>query len=196
MGSVGVGPKHTTVALTFNKSLDQNTVNNSNFALYQGPNNMGANVSISADRCTVYLSLTLPFSATITATANTNVKDYAGKSMASPSATFSTEAQPWKFNPSVIQTRPGNGAPLNNPITLYTNSQIDLSSAQNGVFVAQNGALIPVRSRSPRTCTGSSYPGRQLPGQRLHRGLGHLRHHGPEPQPDKQRLLRVHHPGL
>lgn len=142
-GATGVGP-YATVELTFNKSLDYNTVNNSNFALYQGSSNLGASVSISADRRTVYLSDTLPFSATITVNVNTSVKDYAGNSMASPySASFTTEPQPLNFNPSVIQVRPGNGAPLNSKITIFTNSQINLTSAQNGLFVAQNGALIP-----------------------------------------------------
>jgi hypothetical protein len=142
-GATGVGP-FATVALTFNKSLDQNTVNTSNFALYQGSSNLGASVSISADRRTVYLSVTLPFNANITVSANTDVKDYAGNSMANPYlASFTTEPQPLSFNPSVIQVRPGNGAPLDNKITIFTNSQIELTSAQNGVLVAQNGALIP-----------------------------------------------------
>jgi large repetitive protein len=142
-GTTGVGPL-ATVSLTFNKSLDINTVNTSNFALFQGATNLGANVSISADRRTVYLSITLPFSATVTATVNTNVKDYAGNNMASPfSGSFTTEAQPLNFNPSVIQVRPGNGAPVNSKITIFTNSRINQTSAQNGLQVAQNGSLIP-----------------------------------------------------
>jgi hypothetical protein len=141
-GATGVGSL-TSVALTFNKSLDQSTVNGTTFALYQGSNNLGAGVSISADRRTVYLSTTLPFSATITVTANTGVKDYAGNSMAAPySASFATESAPFSFNPSVIQVRPGNGAPLNSKVTIFTNSKINLTSAQNGIQVAQNGALI------------------------------------------------------
>ena len=141
-GSTGVGPI-TTVALTFNKSLDPSTVNNANFALYQGSANLGAGVSISGDRRTVYLSQTLPFSANITVSANTSVKDYAGNNMAAAyHAAFTTEPQPLSFNPSVIQVRPGNGAPLNGKITIFTNSQINLASAHNGLQVAQNGMLI------------------------------------------------------
>lgn len=140
--STNVGP-YASVSLTFNKSLDPSTVNASNFALYLGPNNLGSSISISADRRTVYFGQTLPWNATVTVTANTSVKDYAGNNMSSPfSSTFTTEAQPLNFNPSVTQTRPGNGAPLNSKITIYTNSQIDLTSAQNGVQVAQNGALV------------------------------------------------------
>ena len=142
-GATGVGP-YTTVSLTFNKSLDSNTVNSTNFAIYQGSTNLGASVSVSSDRRTVYLSTTLPFAATVDVFANTGVKDYAGNSMVNPyMASFTTETQPLSSNPSVIQVRPGNGAPLNNDITIFTNSQISLSSAQNGVLVAQNGALIP-----------------------------------------------------
>lgn len=141
-GATGVGPI-TTVSLTFNKSLDPTTVNTANFALYQGSSNLGASVSLSGDRRTVYLSQTLPFSANITVSANTNVKDYAGNSMVSAyNAGFSTEAQPLNFNPSVIQVRPGNGAPVNSKITIFTNSQINLASAQSGMQVAQNGSLI------------------------------------------------------
>ena len=141
-GATGVGP-YATVSLTFNKSLNQSTVTGSNFALYNGSSNIGANVSISSDRRTVFLSTTLPWSSTITVSANTNVQDYSGNNMASPySATFTTEQQPLSFNPSVIQVRPGSGAPLNSAITMYTNSPINLSTAQNGVKVAQNGVLI------------------------------------------------------
>lgn len=141
-GTTGVGPM-TTVSLTFNKSLDSSTVNSANFALYVGSSNLGANVSMSSDRRTVYLSTTLPFNSTIDVFANTAVTDYAGNDLASPyMASFSTVPQPLSFNPSVIQVRPGNGAPLNSDITIFTNSQISLSSAQNGVLVAQNGVLI------------------------------------------------------
>ncbi len=142
-GATNVGAI-TAVALTFNKSLDSSTVNTSTFALYLGSYNLSAGVSTSADRRTVYLSTTLPFAATITVGATTGVKDYAGNSMANPyTASFATEAQPLSFNPTVIQVRPGNGAPLNSKVTVFTNSQINLTSAQNGLYVAQNGALIP-----------------------------------------------------
>ncbi len=140
--ATGVGP-FASVALTFNKSLDPATVSTTSFALYNGPNNLGAGVTISADRRTVYLGTTLPFSSTITVAATTAVKDYAGNSMASAySASFSTEPQPLNANPSVIQARPGNGAPLNSKITLFTNSKMNLASVQNGLSVAQNGSLI------------------------------------------------------
>jgi hypothetical protein len=150
-GATGVGP-YAPVILTFNKSLDYTTINSSNFALYNGTSNLNASVAYSADRSVVTLSATLPFSANLTVAVSTNVKDYNGNNMATPCAapltsactySFSTETPPISSNPSVIQARPtGSGASLTSPITLFTNSPMSLSAVQNGMYVAQNGALI------------------------------------------------------
>jgi hypothetical protein len=143
-GATNVGP-YAPVAISFNKSLDYNTINPYNFALYNGSANLGATVSYSSDRSVVYLNYSpLPYSATLTVVVSTNVKDYNGNNLPNPyTSTFTTEAQPFTYNPSVTQVRPtGSGAALNSPITLYMNSPMDLSTVQSGMYVAQNGALI------------------------------------------------------
>ena len=151
-GASNVGP-YAPVIVTFNKSLNYNTITPANFALYNGTTNLNASVSYSADRSMVTLSSTLPYSASLMVAISTNVQDYNGNNMVSPCAaplssactySFSTETPPLNSHPSVIQARPsGSGAALNSPITLFTSSPMNLSSVQNGMFVAQNGALIP-----------------------------------------------------
>jgi len=150
-GATNVGP-YGTVAITFNKSLDYTTINGYNFALYNGSTNLSAGVSYSSDRSIVYLSTTLPYSATITATVSSNVKDYNGNNLAACSptcvtssftSTFTTETQPLTTTPTAIQVRPtGSGAALNTPITIYMNAPMSLPAVQNGMYVVENGALI------------------------------------------------------
>ena len=152
-GATNVGPgPNPQVIITFNKSLNYNTISSANFALYNGPTNLGASVSYSADRSIVTLGTTLPYSSTLTVAISTNVTDYNGNNMASPctapltsqcTSSFTTETPPLNFNPSVSQERPtGSGAALTNPITLFMNSTMNLSTVEAGMFVVQNGVLI------------------------------------------------------
>jgi hypothetical protein len=154
-GATDVGP-YAPVILIFNKSLNYNTINSGNFALYNGPNNLGASVSSSADRSVVTLRSTLPYSSTLTVAVSTDVSDYDGNSMAGPCAapltnactySFSTETPPIDSSPYVIQARPsGSGAALTSPITLFMSSPMSLSTVESGMYVAQNGALISPNS--------------------------------------------------
>jgi hypothetical protein len=150
-GATGVGP-YAPIAIYFDESLNPNTINSANFALYNGPSTVNYSVSYSSDRSVVYINTTLPFSSTLTMAISTNVQDYNGNTMAAPCSapltatctyTFTTINQPLTYQPTVIQQRPGNGAGTTIPITLFMNSPMDHASVQDGVtmFVSQNGVL-------------------------------------------------------
>jgi hypothetical protein len=142
-GSTNVGP-YAPVSLTFNKSLNYATINSANFAMYNGSSLINVNPSYSGDRRTVTLNTTLPYNATIEIAVNTSVQDYAGNNMASAyQASFTTLAAPANSAPSVIQGRPGSGAPVTTPITLFMSAPMNLSTVQAGMYVAQNGVLVP-----------------------------------------------------
>lgn len=144
-GSTGIGP-NAVVTLTFSKSIDPNTVNQQNFALFNGSTNMNAGASISSDNRTVTFNTTLPYGATITAVVSTAVKDLAGTNLANPfQSSFTTLPQPLPANPSILQSRPANGAsgvPLNSSITLFASSPLNPSTVSSALFVSQNGVLI------------------------------------------------------
>ncbi|HTA45517.1 MAG TPA: Ig-like domain-containing protein [Bryobacteraceae bacterium] len=142
VNATNVGP-YAPVSLTFNKSLNVSTINSSNFAIYNGSTLLNVSPSYSGDRRTVTFNTSLPYNATIQVAVNTSVQDYAGNSMAnSYTASFTTQAQPSASAPSVIQARPGNGAALNSPITLFMSAPMLLPAVQAGIFVAQNGVLV------------------------------------------------------
>ena len=142
-GATGVGPT-APVSITFSEALDYTTTNNANFALFNGESFVNPGISYSSDHKTVYLNLTLGYGTTYQVAVNTGVKDLAGNNMANAyQATFTTQNRPLTSQPSVIQSRPGNGAAVTSSITMFTNAPMNLSSVQAGMYVAQNGVLIP-----------------------------------------------------
>ena len=143
VNATNVGP-YAPVSLTFNKSLDYTTINAANFAIYNGSTLLSPGISYSSDRRTVTFNITLPYNSTIEVAVNTGVQDYAGNHMAnSYTASFTTMVAPATGAPHVIQARPGSGAALNNPISFYMSAPMNLPAVQAGMYVAQNGVLIP-----------------------------------------------------
>ena len=145
-GSMGVGPG-AVVTLAFNESLDPSTITSQNFQLFDGYTNLNAYVSWSSDNRTVMLSTRLPYSSNITVVVNNGVVDLSGNPIGSAfRSSFTTISQPaTQFTPNVTQMRPGNGSSgvaTSTAITLYTNSQVDPSTAQGGVAVSQNGVAV------------------------------------------------------
>ena len=141
-GATNVGP-YAGVSLTFNKSLNVNTINASNFAMYYGTTFVNPTIGYSTDHRTVTLSTTLPYNTTVEVAVNTGVQDYAGNNMANAyQATFTTLPSQPTSAPSVIQARPGSGAPVTTPITFFTSAPMNLSTVQAGMYVVQNGVLI------------------------------------------------------
>jgi hypothetical protein len=142
-GATGVGP-NAVVTLQFNESLNPATINNSNFALYNGYTNLGPSVNRSSDNRTVTLSTTLPYGATITVSVGTGVTDVAGNPMAAPfRSSFSTIPYPHTATPGFNEMRPGNGAsgvPLTSVITLYAGAPINPASLAGNVLVTENGS--------------------------------------------------------
>jgi hypothetical protein len=141
-GATNVGP-YAPVSFTFNKSIDYTTITSANFAMYYGSTFVNPGITYSGDHRTVYLNATLPYSTSVVVAVNTGVKDYAGNFMAnSYQASFTTQAAPVIAAPSVIQSRPGNGAALNSSVTLFMSAPMNLATVQAGMYVAQNGVLI------------------------------------------------------
>ena len=149
-GSAGVGPG-VTVTLSFNESIDPNTITSQNFQLFSGYTNLNAYVSRSADNRMVSLSGSLPYSSTIAVVVNNGVVDLNGNPLTSPfRSSFSTIAKPTtEFTPTITAMRPGNGSsgvPIASSITLYASSPVDPTTVQGEVVVSQNGVAITGRT--------------------------------------------------
>jgi len=142
----GVGPG-AVVTLSFNESIDPNTITTQNFQLFDGYSNLQANLTRSADNRTIMLNARLPYDSTITVIVNNGVLDLSGNPLAAPfRSSFTTIPQPAsEFTPSITGMRPGSGStgvPTNTAITLYANSPVNPSSVQGEIVVSQNGIAI------------------------------------------------------
>jgi hypothetical protein len=145
-GTTGVGPG-AAVTLSFNESIDPNTITSANFQLFDGYQNLQAYVTRSSDSRTVTMSTNLPYSSTLTVIVNNGVVDLSGNPMtAAFRSSFSTIPAPTtQFTPSVTAMRPGNGSsgvPINASITLYANSPVDPTTVTGEVVVSQNGVAV------------------------------------------------------
>lgn len=146
--STGNGP-NTVVTIPFNEALNGNTINGSNFALYNGYTNLNAGINYSSDRHIVTLSAgNLPYGTQLTVYVGTGIQDLDGNHMAQPfTSAFSTIARPVIGAPSVVQIRPGNGTSgvtMDSPITLYTSSPVNAATVNsNTVGVLENGVAVP-----------------------------------------------------
>ncbi len=150
-GATNVGLRAPVVA-TFNRSLNINTVNSNDYALFvndgQSPWCGGGNYSRSQDGTSIAFNCgALPSSATMTAFLGSGLQDWNGDALTpSYSSQFTTSYYDSNTNGSVISTRPGNGAGsvnANLPIVFYTNLPINAGSANAGLEVAQNNVAVP-----------------------------------------------------
>lgn len=139
------------VAATFNRSLNMNTINSNDFALFSGdgqsPWCSGGNYSHSQDDTTILFNCgIMPSSATMTAVLSGGLQDWQGNALTSFKSQFTTTYYDSNTNGAVITSRPGNGAggiSTSEPITLFFNLPIDPSTANSGFEVAQNNIAVP-----------------------------------------------------
>ena len=169
-GTANVG-LNTQVVMTFSKSINPATINNSSVNLFNGDVALNPSTSISRDNRTVILNPgggLLPAGATLTATATHLITDLSGNALADTVSQFTTTAAPVTQSPYVITTRPGNGAggvPTNSVITLFTSAPVNAGTLTGAFYVSQNGVLV-----SGSTTVGSNgqsiefTPSSALPG--------------------------------
>ena len=144
--ATGVGPG-AVVTLSFNESIDPNTITSANFQLFSGDTNLQAYLNWSSDNRTVMLNTQLPYSSTVTVVVNNGVVDLSGNPITAPfRSSFSTIPTPTtQFTPNVTAMRPGSGStgvPATTGITIYASSPVDPSTVQSQVVVSQNGVAI------------------------------------------------------
>jgi hypothetical protein len=137
------------VAATFNRSVNLNSVNSSDFALFAGGGQSPwcTSMSHSQDDATIAFNCyPLPSSTLMTAMLGSGISDWQGNSISNFRSQFTTTNWDSNTNGSVTGSRPGNGAggvDPNTPVTLFFSLPIDPGTAQNGIEVAQNNHAIP-----------------------------------------------------
>jgi hypothetical protein len=137
------------VVATFNRSVSPNSINSSDFGLFNGDSQSPwcTSYSRSQDNATIAFNCgTMPSSATMTAILHSGLTDWSGNALTNFTSQFTTNYYDSNTNGSVISERPGNGASgvnANLPIVLYTNLPINASSANAGFEVAQNNVAVP-----------------------------------------------------
>jgi hypothetical protein len=154
-GATGVGLR-APVTATFNRSVNPNSINSSDFGLFNGDSQTPWCTSYSRSQDNATLSFNcyaLPSSATLTAILNGGIQDWAGDALTNFTSQFTTMPYDYNSNGSVItspsgtaiSTRPGNGASgisPNQPLSIFTNLPINPASANAGIEVAQNNAAM------------------------------------------------------
>ena len=131
--------------LTFSKPLNPNTLNSNNFRLFTGSVPISTRVTHSSDSRTVILTGALPSGALVSVVATNGVTDLLGNQLANFSSSFTAAVLPSTTRPTVVTMRPGNGStaiPANTPVTLITNSAMNLASIAGALNVSQNGVLV------------------------------------------------------
>ncbi|HEX4004971.1 MAG TPA: Ig-like domain-containing protein [Acidobacteriaceae bacterium] len=149
--ATGVGLNSSVVA-TFNRSYNPGSINQNNalsdFALFQGDSQSPwcTGYSRSQDDTTLSFNCgTLPGSSVMTAELNSNISDWAGDPLTNFTSSFTTSYYDANTNGSFITSRPGDGASgisASEPLILFSNLPIDASTANGGIQVAQNNALL------------------------------------------------------
>jgi hypothetical protein len=146
-GATNVGLRAPVVA-TFNRSVNPNTLNSADTALFNGDSQSPwcTSYSRSQDNSAVaFVCYALPSSSTLTAYLNNGIQDWAGDALTSFSSQFSTTQYDSSTNGSVISVRPGtgnSGIGVNSPLVIFTNLPINPGSASGGLQVAQNNVAI------------------------------------------------------
>jgi hypothetical protein len=135
------------VAATFNRSLDLNTINGNDFALFQGdgqsPWCSGGSYQHSQDDTTILFNCgIMPSSTVMTAQLSSGLTDWQGNGLVPYSSSFTTTYYDSNTHGSIVSSRPGTGASgvANNvSLVLYSNLPINPSSVSAGLQVAENG---------------------------------------------------------
>ena len=148
--ATGVGLR-APVTATFNRSLNFGSVNNNDFALFNGggqtPWCYGGGYSHSQDGTSISFNCgVLPSSATLTAVLGSGLSDWNGDALTPFTSQFSTTYYDYSTHGSLITQRPGNGASGVNaslPIVLYFNYPINPSNPDADIEVAQNNVAVP-----------------------------------------------------
>jgi hypothetical protein len=150
-GATNVGLR-APVTATFNRSLNFSSINNNDYALFNGDSQSpwcaGGGYSHSQDGTSIQFSCgAMPSSATLTAVLGSGLEDWNGDALTPAySSQFTTSQYDANTNGSIISTRPGNGASgvsVNLPIVLTSNLPINAGTASSGMEVAQNNVAVP-----------------------------------------------------
>jgi hypothetical protein len=139
------------VTATFNRSLNFNSINNNDYALFNGDGQTpwcdGGSYYHSQDGTAISFNCgVLPSSATLTAFLGSGLKDWNGDGLTPYTSQFTTAYYDSNTHASLITQRPGNGASgvnANLPIVLYYNLPLNASGANSGIQVAQNNVAVP-----------------------------------------------------
>jgi hypothetical protein len=147
-GATNVGLR-APVTATFNRSFNPNSVNSSDYALFNGDSQSPwcTSYSHSQDGTSIQFNCNaMPSSATLTAFLGSGLKDWNGDTLTPYTSQFSTSYYDSNTNGSIISTRPGNGAggvSASLPIVLTSNLPISAGTASSGIEVAQNNVAMP-----------------------------------------------------
>lgn len=136
------------VTATFNRSVNPNTINTGDAALFAGDGQSPWCTSYTRSQDNQTLSFNcyaLPASTTLTAELNPGLQDWQGNALVNFTSSFTTTYWDSNSGGSIVSSRPGNGAggvSTSSPLTLFTNLPINSATAQNGIQVAVNDVLI------------------------------------------------------
>ena len=137
------------VTATFNRSVNSNTINQNDLALFAGDGQSPwcTGYTRSQDNSSVSFNCSaLPSSSNMTAILNSGLSDWTGNALANFTSQFQTSPWDANSNGTVTATRPGNGAggiSPNEPLTLFFNYPINAATANSGLEVAQNNVNVP-----------------------------------------------------
>lgn len=143
-GSVDVNP-YSPVVLTFNESLNGNTVKNDTFVFWANGALIRPNVYRSSDNRTVTLSATLPANTPIAVVATNDVEDLSGNHLGDFTSLFTTAPiDNDTTRPSVVYQYPGSGQTMSSDrVLLYLNEPMSPATVASAFHVSQNGQLVP-----------------------------------------------------
>jgi hypothetical protein len=136
-GAVGVSPIDTNISITFSEAVDAATVNGGTVRLMRGNSQIGASVTLAADRLTATLTPSgqLADSTTYTVVVTTGIADPAGNALRSEvRSTFTTSDI---TAPQVQSVSPAAGAtavPLASNISITFNEALDASQDLAALF--------------------------------------------------------------
>ena len=146
-GATNVGLR-TPVVATFNRSVNPNTLNSADAALFDGDSQSPwcSSYSRSQDNSTLQFNCyPLADSSTLTAYLTNGIQDWTGDALTNFSSQFSTTLYDSNTHGSVITERPGTGSSAiaaNSPLVIFTNLPINPGSASGGLQVAQNNVAL------------------------------------------------------
>ena len=149
-GATNVGLR-APVTATFNRSLNFSTINNNDYALFNGDGQTpwcdGGSYLHSQDGTSISFNCgALPSSATLTAVLGSGLRDWNGDALTPYTSQFTTTYYDYNTHASETSVRPANGVSgvdPNLPIVLYYNLPLNAAGANSGIQVAQNNAAMP-----------------------------------------------------